>query len=257
MSKYSKFILTPITTILDEAISIVSAIEWNMKSFSLAEYVLHSLFLKMTGAQEQKFKCLIWEIGTENLEFRNKQIYDKKWEYGECSKLDVKNQIITELYMCVKDNQWNKEQNIITENDRAEIYNNAKQAVISLYEKALKYSVFQKEYNDFINTWGNTLPIDTYLLEEDFKLIPVKKKDNISKSKSRDLVSFVDVYKNLYDYRNFCAHNFKIFQTNCYSFDKMRKKENITNNYFFYFALLIVIDSFVMFLYQHFIEEFS
>lgn len=255
MSKHSEFILTPITVLLEEFILIASAIDWNMKSFSITEYMLHSLFLKMTGAQEQKFKCLVWEIGTEDLKYRRENIYEK-WEYGECSTLEAKNKIFKKLYENIKKNQWNREHKLIKDDVRSNIYNHAKQSIIDLYEKTIKYSAYPREYNDFIDVWGKLLSNDTFLIEENNDLVPVKKRENISKTKG-DLILFKDAYENLYDNRNLCAHNFKVSQTNCYDLSKMRKNENITNNYFFFFALLIVIDSFVILLYKYFINEIN
>lgn len=42
----------------------------NMESYPLCEYVMQSLFLKLTGAQEQKLKCICWDIATHNYEYR-------------------------------------------------------------------------------------------------------------------------------------------------------------------------------------------
>ncbi len=255
MSKHSEFILTPITNLLDEFIPIASEIDWNMKSFSITEYMLHSLFLKMTGAQEQKFKCLVWEIGTEDFKYRRENIYEK-WEYGECSTLEAKNRIFKKLYENIKKNQWNKEDKLIKDDVRDEIYNHAKQSIINLHEKTIKHSALQREYNDFIGLWGGLLSNNTFLIEEGNDLVLLKKHENISKTTS-DVILFKDAYENLYDNRNLCAHNFKVYQTNCYDLNKMRKNENITNNYFFFFALLIVIDSFVILFYKQFINEIN
>ena len=37
---------------------------------ALKDYFLSSIFLRMTGAQEQKLKCICWEIATHNYDFR-------------------------------------------------------------------------------------------------------------------------------------------------------------------------------------------
>ena len=47
--------------------------------------------MKMTGAQEQKMKCICWELTTVDFEIR----YDlyNNWNLGECSALSAKNKI--------------------------------------------------------------------------------------------------------------------------------------------------------------------
>lgn len=253
MSNNSEYIKIPITSLLDEAIAILSNMEWNMRSFAVAEYIFHSLFLKMTGAQEQKFKCLVWEIGSIDLDFRKNQIFDKKWEYGECSKLDVKNDIIKALYNCTKEYQWNKSENIISEKERDDIYLNAKEYINYLYERALKKSVYHREYNDFNRIWqSKIMPTDSIWWENNGQLVPFKNKDNYNAKDRDNIITFKDVYDNLYYYRNLCAHNFKAFQTNNFDFNRMRKAVDVTNNYFFRFAALMVIDAIVITIYKKF-----
>ena len=36
----------------------------------LYDYVLQTTFLKMTGSQEQKLKCIQWELATDDYEYR-------------------------------------------------------------------------------------------------------------------------------------------------------------------------------------------
>ena len=247
MSNHSEYIKTPITSLLDEAIAILSNMEWNMRSFAIAEYILHSLFLKMTGAQEQKFKCLVWEIGSLDLEFRKDQIFDKKWEYGECSKTEI----IKALYNCIKKHQWNKDEIIISQNDRDGIFECGKEHIKDLYERALKASVYHREYNDFCRIWNTKImPTDSFCMENNGQLMTLKSRENYSTKDRDNIITFKDVYDNLYYFRNLCAHNFKAFQTNHFDFNRMRKAVDVANNYFFMFAALIVIDEIVTSFYK-------
>ena len=60
MSKHDKFILTPMSTILEEAIQASSGIGSGIETYPLCDYIMQSIFLKMTGYQEQKMKCIAW-----------------------------------------------------------------------------------------------------------------------------------------------------------------------------------------------------
>ena len=79
-SQHSEFILTPILNILKDGISASRAIGDGMDVYPMGEYLMQSLFLKMTGAQEQKLKCICWDLATLDYEYR----YDflNKKNYG-------------------------------------------------------------------------------------------------------------------------------------------------------------------------------
>ena len=94
MSEHTNFILTPLSRILDEATCAVMRLPDGMESIPLVDYLFHSIFLKMTGAQEQKFKCICWEIATRDYEFRYKWLEGKSdAKIGGCSTLEDKNRV--------------------------------------------------------------------------------------------------------------------------------------------------------------------
>ena len=64
ISQHSEFILTPLIKILIDGVSACHAIGDGMDSYPMGEYLMQSLFLKMTGAQEQKMKCICWDLAT-------------------------------------------------------------------------------------------------------------------------------------------------------------------------------------------------
>jgi hypothetical protein len=38
---------------------------------------MQSIFIKMTGFQEQKLKCIVWELATDDYEYRYHKLTDK------------------------------------------------------------------------------------------------------------------------------------------------------------------------------------
>ena len=100
-----KFILTPIVEILQEAVNACKGIGQGIETQSLSEYVLQTTFLKMTGAQEQKLKCICWEMATNDYGYRYQYL---KKNYGECSSYSDKSSIYKDLTEAVKkmDNQF-------------------------------------------------------------------------------------------------------------------------------------------------------
>lgn len=257
MNTHSAFILTPLSLLLKDASSIIKQVDWHMKTMFLVDHLLSSLFLKMTGSQEQKFKCLVWEIGSADLEYRYKTIF-KSWDYGECSSLKAKNLIIAQLYNSTKKFSWDKETPLITNERVCILFENAKREVESFYEMALHGFALQREYNDFKRLWDSKyFLIDSiYVITNDKngeKFTLGKKEDNIKEADRKKLL-FESLYEMLYDYRNLCAHNFKIQSNNPYDLSQMSQKRYVADNYLFRFATLVLIDEIIMELYQKFYD---
>lgn len=84
---HSKFILTPIIDILKDTVNACAGVGNGIETQSLGEYVLQSTFLKMTGASEQKLKCICWEMATNDYDYRYRYL---KKNYGECSSYNDK-----------------------------------------------------------------------------------------------------------------------------------------------------------------------
>ena len=100
MSKHTDFILTPITTILEEAVAATNSIGDGIETYPLCDYILQATFLKMTGFQEQKMKCIAWELGTNDFEFRYWWL--EKANLGTYSAYDQKNSIYKEFCQVLK-----------------------------------------------------------------------------------------------------------------------------------------------------------
>lgn len=98
---HSKFIFTPIIEIVAEAVDACRALGYGMAGQPLSEYILQTTFLKMTGASEQKMKCLCWEMATRNFKYRYDYLSNKN--YGECSTYKAKNDVYRDLLGEIKE----------------------------------------------------------------------------------------------------------------------------------------------------------
>ena len=92
MSKHDKFILMSMETILKDAVSASSGIGNGIETYPLCDYIIQSIFLKMTGYQEQKMKCIAWEIATNDFNYRRK-LLNNEAKLGEYSTFEAKNKI--------------------------------------------------------------------------------------------------------------------------------------------------------------------
>ncbi len=95
-SRHSRFILTPLAHILEDGANVCRGVGDGIETYPLCDHVMQSLFLRMTGAQEQKMKCLGWELATDDYDFRRIYLNDKK-EMGEYSNYKSKNSLYNQL----------------------------------------------------------------------------------------------------------------------------------------------------------------
>ncbi len=97
-NNHTKFILTPILNILKETVIACRGIGYGIETQSICEYVMQTTFLKMTGALEQKMKCICWEIASNDYEYRYQYL---KKKYGECSNFKDKNSVYKDLIKAI------------------------------------------------------------------------------------------------------------------------------------------------------------
>ena len=97
---HTDFILTPIRTILEQGINATQSLSSGIDSFPVSEYMLQSLFLRMTGASEQKIKCIFWQMATDDYQYRYK--YLNYQGLGECSTYSSKNIAFKDLVAQIK-----------------------------------------------------------------------------------------------------------------------------------------------------------
>ena len=92
-----KFILqTKATNIIEEALIATNCLSDDLSSLPVVNYICSSIFLKLTGLLEQKFKALAWTLANDNREYRRKFISEN---YGEYSSYNDKQKIYKQLIM--------------------------------------------------------------------------------------------------------------------------------------------------------------
>lgn len=89
--------MTPLSSILEDGANACTGVGTGIEIYPLCDYILQSVFLRMTGAQEQKLKCICWEMATNDFEYRYEYIKMAKSDYGEFSTYSQKNNVYTQL----------------------------------------------------------------------------------------------------------------------------------------------------------------
>lgn len=259
MSKHERFILTPITIEIENAVSAIRTVDIGMEAFPLSEYVMHSLFLKMTGFQEQKMKCIAWEMATDDFDFR-RELLSGNLSLGEYSTYSAKNTVYSKLLEIIK--KYNASE-IPNKKDNKKIRSDVTKYILSnikIEKKEIRKNTVNDIKESFKNTnfavWdqrkflffcqnGNDIIKDTQFLNSDSNLL------------ENDLQKY---YEELYSQRNRLAHNVFSYQENLPSLIKLREESNDKRNYFIYFAILTLIDSIFMETYKVFrntLENFN
>lgn len=239
------FILSSILEILREGVVVSSNIVNGIENYALSEYLLQSVFLKMTGYQEQKLKCICWDIASIDLDFRYKLL--NKLKLSECSSKEDKNTVYNELHdLLLKYEVFSNDDEFSKFLDAKTIAEKTKETIIKYFENTLFEYNMEQNFDIFTN---DKFLIDAYSnFKEKKNIFPV---DNIRKK-----YNILRFYENgLYRERNRCAHNLRSYQQNLPRLIDIRNKENTNYNYYNYFHLLSIMDEIYKKMYEKLIER--
>lgn len=236
MAKHNNFIFSSIEHVLEEGINALSSISDGIETFPLNEYIMKSIFLKMTGFQEQKFKCIAWEMATEDYEFR--RIFLNDFAKEGFSTYNSKKK----LYKALMERLERSE---IPEEVRKTIIDESRNFIVNLIDDSKVKYWNEYKYNDFK---------DKIKSKVGYKKIAKKSED-----KRKPVYNLLEndvqiIYEKLYRNRNRLAHNTVSYQQNLPVFEEMETEEFGCNNYFVWFYLLIIIDKIMVKLYKEFCD---
>lgn len=232
MSARIGFIKTSIIEVLQEGIAAVDCMQdCGLDTFPMMQYVLQSLFLKMTGYGEQKLRFIIWEIASYDLEFRY-NLLKGECSFGEYSQLSDKKKVYTKL---LREVSAFGSVDILTDDIKDGIIQDVKDEMNAMFENSSIKDSYPDEYERFlafISGWNvNSFAKNNELL-------------------SGNLVPIYSEY--IYKMRNRCAHNTLSYQQDFISFEDMEKTYMVYANYFTSFAVLLLLDKVFVHLFSDF-----
>lgn len=269
---HNQFIQTSITKILEEMITASRGVGDGIETYAVYDYILQSTFLKMTGAQEQKFKCICWELATNKL-------YNDIVKSNDIEISNDKMDTIKSIFQNLASNNYDFGNNFLVISEKtlskySEKFQVYKDLInqIKIYDSSFDVGTFlqdsdkQKiideniytkidnilEHTHFKSWLGNRLiDFNANKIQKENFLVKPKPSDNNIILLSKELQ---ERYTQLYNYRNRCAHNTLSYQQNLPTLDTLRKEEYKYENYFVYFSILILIDEIIMALYRKYLE---
>lgn len=238
MNNHKDFILSPITDILSDVISANAGIGSGIETFPLCDYVMQSVFLKMTGFQEQKMKCICWEMATNDYEYR----YEfTKSPLGECSNYKDKQNTYKDLIKQIK--KQNSVFNISTDINKVNILSNTTSEIIDKFSDTNLSIWIQKSFNEYRIIWSGISY--QYFANDDSNLFKIISGENLLKKIYDD---------HLYKHRNRIAHNTQSYQQNLPTLKTLLNEDYKYDNYFIFFSVLILIDNIFIELYKKYLN---
>ncbi len=233
-SSTTEFIITPLANILATANESMMAIEDGMQNYPVADWVMPTVFLRMTGAQEQKLKCIYWDLGSMDLERRFHRILEKM---GDMSCYDEKRDLCTDLVSFLVRNKPGYDPE--TDIDRGKLLADAIEDVKKACDGTLMQIWYADYYQDFEEITRNMNASD---------ILEWNEKD----CKCKDLLKgeMRKAFDAMYYHRNRCAHNTTSFQRNLPKFEALSGKTAVYENYFIRFFVLILLDRLFVMLYK-------
>lgn len=268
---HQKFITTPILDILKGTVTACKAIGYGIETQPLCEYIMQTTFLKMTGASEQKLKCIRWEMATYDYEYRY-EIQSKA--LGECSNYKSKNSIFKEMQNVIKKiDTYNRLNGLFDATTKGTIVDRVKKDFASIVEKSSLSIWRHRDWMSFEKFYDSNKLIESFpdfengacdLFNNNNNNKDNNNKDNNNKNnkdknnKDNNKNYLKELYENLvYRHRNRCAHNLKSYQHNLPTFDTLASKkyeDEKNENYFKMFFILILMDELYMKLYCLYLE---
>ncbi len=237
MSKHEAFILTPLTTVLEEMITATSGINDGIETYPLWDYVLQATFTKMTGFQEQKVKCIDWELATNGYGYRISFVEEVK-NRGTYSNYESKNGVYNALIGEIARYLGRDIRDVITDLQN-EIIIKPKEAVKQLLSNSKVIHCRQRDYDEFLNC-------DNEFLNQFFVLPEQKAKKAKMLGENLEKRYKDEIYRN----RNRIAHNTLSYQQNLPELDGLRNENDLSRNYFFWFTVLVSIDELFIGMYK-------
>lgn len=260
MHSHKDFILSPITDILKDVVAASAGIGSGIETFPLCDYIMQSVLLKMTGFQEQKMKCICWELATNDYEYR----YEfTKTPLGECSNYKDKLKIYKDLIEQIK--KLSPTSTAPIKIEKAKIFKNSINEISTIFSKSNLLIWAQSNFNNFESLMEgmkdvcfSNINLDTNAKSMFIECTNCSKYDKSEKnfkcSTKTNTKNLKDIYEDhLYKRRNRIAHNTQSYQQNLPTLKTLVCEDYKYENYFVYFTILTLIDNIFRELYKEYL----
>ena len=254
ISQHQKFIHSSVAELLLESASLMSTISEGIMLLKTLDYIMQTVFMKMTGYLEQKLKCICWEIASESFEYRY-AVYQKERITGFSTYKDKKavlNDLLKEIKKVAREYK-------IAEDKKGGVITETKKILSEFIRSADLQKVFPaqiEKMNEFLAALGPThlLPNSS---SGDLKTIEIfsgqikNAEKVVDRDRPKDKINLQLAYEELvYRHRNRCAHNTLCYQRNNPPIELISRSDYCYYNYFVRFAILLLMDKIFVCVYR-------
>ncbi len=213
------------SSIVEEAVLSVSGIGSSMESYPLCRYVKDALMLQMTGFQEQKLKCIMWEMATDDYDFRYHYILQQN--LGECSNYTDKQNIFKHLIYQIRKKEPDYE---LPDAIRHDVVKRIKDVMSTAFEGTILKAGSDREFKEYQD-------VEKGITKNSFAV-----KDQLFCGKVGGVEARIFYKDYLYNHRNKLAHNTASYQENTPEFSVLANTNGKLRNYFLFYGYLMMID---------------
>lgn len=242
------FILKPAAYLVKDAMCSLNATSGGIEAYPICGYILHSLFLKLTGAQEQKLKCICWEMACRDYDYRYERF--ERNRYSECS--DYKDKCM--VYKDLLDEIKKYDEAFVVDNAlKNQILADWRTATQQLFNDSLLVKNFKNSYDEFLTMVAH---IDEKWIMNGSQLLTNQSNIPIVERQATCELALNEIFvKHVYRERNRSAHNTRSYQHNLPSLKAMTAKDYKLQNYFLFMSVILLLDTIYVKLFKIYLEK--
>lgn len=242
------FILKPESDLVKEAMWSLNATNGGIEAYPICGYILHSLFLKLTGAQEQKLKCICWEMACRDYDYRYERF--ERNRYSECSDYTDKCLVYNDLL----DEIRKRDETFVVESAlKSQILTDWRTTTRQLFDGSLLVRNFKGNYDEYV---AMTAGVNEKWIMNDTQLLSKQNNLPVAETQATCGLALNEIFvKCVYRERNRCAHNTRSYQHNLPSLKAMKADDYKLQNYFLYMSVMLLLDTIYVKLFEIYLEK--
>lgn len=221
---HTSFILSDIMDVVSDGFQAASCLPDSISTLPAVDYLLQSIFLRTTGYQEQKVKCIAWQLATHDYSFRY-EFLSPRYIIGEASNLEHKTKVLESIKTQIKklgDSTPSYTKEIVDP-----IIDNLKDE----YCKIIDNSIF-----------SSLLPGDYVRFKEFLSKVTVRDNGYMIGSMFGGDNLLIKAFESTIHHRNRCAHNLRSYQSNVPTLKELMEDYKGYENYFARIFMMVMTD---------------
>lgn len=221
---HTSFILSDIMDVVRDGFQASSCLPDSITTLPAVDYLLQSIFLKTTGYQEQKVKCIAWQLATHDYSFRY-EFLSPRYIIGEASNLEHKTRVLESIISQIK--KLKDSSPSFSKEKVMPIIDNIKDEYCKIIDNSIFSSLLPGDYARFKEFLSKVKAIENgYMSGTMFG------GDNL----------LIKAFESTIHHRNRCAHNLISYQSNVPTLKELMEDNKGYENYFARIFMMVMTD---------------